>query len=72
MPRFNHIKDPSSDPKLEALYKAAVEVGFVGDEEGVPNNFITSQSERPDILEAVMGLAGASCCRGCCHLRLSR
>ena len=56
MSRFKQIKDPSDDPKLAALYKEAVEAGHVGSEEGVPNNFITSQSERPDILAATSAL----------------
>ncbi len=53
MPRFKQIKHPD-DPELKALYKAAMEGGLVGTEEGVPNNFVTSQSERPDILAATL------------------
>ena len=53
MPRFKQIKHPD-DPELKALYKAAMENGMVGTEAGVPNNFVTSQSERPDILAATL------------------
>ena len=56
MPRFKQIKHPD-DPELKALYKAAMEGGLVGTEEGVPNNFVTSQSERPDILAATLVFA---------------
>ena len=56
MPRFKQIKHPD-DPELKALYKAALEGGMVGTEEGVPNNFVTSQSERPDILAATLNFA---------------
>ena len=56
MPRFKQIKHPD-DPELKALYKAAMEGGMVGTEEGVPNNFVTSQSERPDILAATLNFA---------------
>ena len=53
MPRFKQIKHPD-DPELKALYKAAMEGGLVGTEEGVPNNFVTSQSQWPDILAATL------------------
>ena len=56
MPRFKQIKHPD-DPELKALYKAAMEGGMAGTEEGVPNNFVTSQSERPDILAATLVFA---------------
>ena len=56
MSRFKQIKHPDN-PELKTLYKEAIEGGFVGSEEGVPINFITSQSERPDILAATLNLA---------------
>jgi uncharacterized peroxidase-related enzyme len=56
MSRFNQIKHPNGNPELEALYKAAIEAGLVGGEAGVPNNLITSLSERPDLLASTMGL----------------
>ena len=56
MPRFKQIKHPD-DPELKALYKAAMEGGMAGTKEGVPNNFVTSQSERPDILAATLVFA---------------
>jgi uncharacterized peroxidase-related enzyme len=55
MSRFKQIKHPDN-PELKALYKEAMEGGFVGSEEGVPINFFTSQSERPDILSATLNL----------------
>ena len=63
MPRFKQIKHPD-DPELKALYKAAMEGGLVGTEEGVPNNFVTSQSERPDILAATLIFADKIVMRG--------
>ena len=56
MARFKQLKHPD-DPELKALYEAAMEGGMVGTEEGVPNNFVTSQSERPDILAATLNFA---------------
>ncbi len=63
MSRFKEIKHPD-DPELKTLYKKAMDAGFVGSEEGVPNHFVTSQSERPDILGATLTLAGTILLQG--------
>ena len=55
MSRFKQIKHPD-EPELKTLYDEAMEAGFVGSEEGVPINIITSLSERPDILAVVLAL----------------
>ena len=44
MSRFKQIKHPDN-PVLKTLYQEAMEGDFVGSEEGVPINFITSQSQ---------------------------
>jgi len=56
MSRFNQIKRPKGNPELEALYRAAIEAGMEGSEPGVPSNFVTSFSERPDLLASTLGL----------------
>jgi len=56
MSRFNQIKHPTNNTELQQIYSAALEAGFAGAEEGVPINFVTSLSERPDILAATLGL----------------
>lgn len=53
MSRFNQIRDPSDDPKLGSLYKEIIGYGLGAD---APTNWFTSQSERPDILEATWAL----------------
>ena len=55
MARFKKIKHPE-DPELKAVYKKTMDAGFIGSEEGVPTDFFTSQSERPDILAATLTL----------------
>ena len=63
MPRFKQIKHPD-DPELKGLYQAAIDGGFVGSEQDVPNNFVTSQSERPDLLAATLTLPDKVVLRG--------
>ncbi len=53
MSRFKQIKNPGDNLELQALYKEITEAGMQGSEEGLPINLFTSQSERPDILQAV-------------------
>ena len=55
MSRFKQIKHPD-EPELKTLYNEAMEAGFVGSEEGVPINLVTSLSERPDLLAATLTL----------------
>ncbi|HLE22025.1 MAG TPA: carboxymuconolactone decarboxylase family protein [Vicinamibacteria bacterium] len=50
MSRFKQTKDPRGNTALEALYKEILEAGAEGSEPGVPNNLVTSLSERPDLL----------------------
>ena len=50
MSKFEQIFDPTGNPELEALYKDLNAKGFAMN--GVPMNFFTSQSIRPDILKA--------------------
>ncbi|NIV94884.1 hypothetical protein GWN42_19355 [candidate division KSB1 bacterium] len=50
--RFKQIKHPKDNLELQSLYKEIAESGVQGSEEGVPINLFTSQSERPDILQA--------------------
>ena len=57
MSRFNQIKYPKDNPELEALYQDAMEIGFIGREGDTPNNWVTSQSERPDFLKVSLGFA---------------
>ena len=63
MSRFKEIEHPD-DPELKALYKKAMDAGFVSSEEGVPTHFVTSQSERPDILGATLTLVGGILLQG--------
>jgi uncharacterized peroxidase-related enzyme len=56
MSRFNQIKHPAGNPELEGLYKEIIELGFEGSEPGVPNNLVTSLSERPDLLAATWAI----------------
>ena len=63
MSRFRQIKHPDT-PELKALYKEAMDAGFVGSEEGVPINLVTSLAERPDILAASLTLAGSIVLQG--------
>ena len=63
MSRFKQVKHPS-DPELKSLYKTAIEAGFVGSEEGIPNNLVTSLSERPDILAAILILVDKTILQG--------
>jgi len=56
MSRFTQVKHPKGNPELEAIYKQAVEAGMVGREPGVPTNFVTSLSKRPDLLASTMGI----------------
>lgn len=56
MSRFKQIKHPNGNPELAALYQQALEAGLEGSEAGVPTNFITSMSQRPDLLAAMMTL----------------
>ncbi|NIV94885.1 hypothetical protein GWN42_19360 [candidate division KSB1 bacterium] len=53
MSRFKQITYPKESPELVALYKEMVANGLGTD---VPINWFTSQSERPDILEASWSL----------------
>lgn len=53
MSRFEQIKDPSGEPKLEALYREILDQGF-GTQ--TPIAWFTAQSRRPDILETTWGL----------------
>ncbi len=56
MSRFTQIKHPKGNPELEAIYEDALEWGMVGSEPGVPSNFMTSLSVRPDLLASTMGI----------------
>jgi uncharacterized peroxidase-related enzyme len=56
MSRFKQIKHPNGNAELEALYREAIEAGWVGSEQGVPNNAVTSLSERPDLLASTWAL----------------
>lgn len=56
MSRFKLTKHPNGNAELETLYKEAIEAGFVGSEQGVPNNLISSLSERPDLLASTWAL----------------
>ena len=56
MSRFRQTKDPTGNPTLEALYQEIIDAGLVGGEPGVPNNLLTSLSERPDLLAATWEL----------------
>jgi hypothetical protein len=73
MSRFNQIKHPAGNPELEGLYKEIIELGFEGSEPGVPNNLVTSLSERPDLLAATWAIGSRSVHReandpdGHCH-----
>lgn len=64
MSRFNQIKHPKDNPELEALYNTALEAGFEGSEAGVPVNIVTSVSERPDLLGAMLGLVDGVVLKG--------
>lgn len=55
MSLFRQIQE-AEDPQLQALYKEAVEFGFASADGAGPNNFVTSLSERPDLLAGVWGL----------------
>ena len=61
--RFKQVKHPD-DPELKSLYKKAIEAGLVGSEEGIPNNLVTSLSERPDFLAAILMLADKTILQG--------
>ncbi|MCB9099035.1 MAG: peroxidase-related enzyme [Anaerolineales bacterium] len=50
MSRFEQIFDPTGNPELEQLYQDLNAKGFAMG--GVPMNFFTAQSIRPDILAA--------------------
>ena len=56
MSRFSQIKRPE-DPDLAAAYERALAMGFTGAEDGVPSNWVTSQSARPDLLQANLDYA---------------
>lgn len=53
MSRFVQLRDPSGNPKLVSLYKDILGHGMGSD---TPVNWFTSQSERPDILEATWAI----------------
>ncbi len=56
MSRFSQIKRPA-DPELATAYERALAMGFTGAEDGVPSNWVTSQSARPDLLQANLDYA---------------
>ena len=57
MGRFKEIRHPEGDPELAALYEECIEAGFVGDEPGVPSDFVLSLSGRRDLLRSSMIIA---------------
>ena len=59
MSRFKQIKYPQNDPALESVYKDAIEIGWESPEPGVPINFVTAFSERPDLCSVIIPLAKA-------------
>lgn len=63
MSRFEQIKDATGNSELEGLYQEMAEYGWATPD-GVPVNWLTSQAERPDILEATWGFARGTLMQG--------
>jgi uncharacterized peroxidase-related enzyme len=63
MSRFTQVKH-ADNPELEAAYGQALEMGQKGEEDGVPSNWVTSQSARPDLLQANLNYAASVFGRG--------
>lgn len=64
MSRFSQITHAKDNPELEAAYLQSSEMGWSDPASGIPCNWITSQSARPDLIQANLNYVHSVADRG--------